>query len=137
MGINQEKGSDPFLRAELGLGRFYAEVAGGGEHGLGVVRQREVHSDVVQVDQLLGCVGVEVVDPDAGVPTDRRFDFTVWGAGVRGRGVYKTVFISGRVASAISAANAYRTQVVEQANAQAETFTRLLPEYRKNPRIVN
>ena len=48
----------------------------------------------------------------------------------------KTVFISGRVASAISAAKTYRTQVVEQANAQAETFTRLLPEYRKNPRIV-
>lgn len=48
----------------------------------------------------------------------------------------KTVFISGQVASAISAAKGYRTQVVEQANAQAETFTRLLPEYRKNPRIV-
>jgi len=48
----------------------------------------------------------------------------------------KTVFISGRVASTISAAKTYRTQVVEQANAQAETFNRLLPEYRKNPRIV-
>ena len=48
----------------------------------------------------------------------------------------KTVYISGKVASAISAAKGYRTQVVEQANAQAETFTRLLPEYRKNPRIV-
>jgi membrane protease subunit HflK len=44
--------------------------------------------------------------------------------------------LSGQVRSEISEANLYRTKVVEDAKASAEYMQKLLPEYRKNPKLV-
>ncbi len=44
--------------------------------------------------------------------------------------------IGGKVAQHIHEARAYRTQVIAQVRGEAEYFTSLLPQYRKNPRIV-
>ncbi len=43
---------------------------------------------------------------------------------------------SGQVRQAISEAKAYRTKVVESAKANADYFVKLLPEYRKRPKLV-
>lgn len=44
--------------------------------------------------------------------------------------------LSGQVQSEISDARAYSTKVVEDAKANAEYLHKLLPEYRKNPKLV-
>lgn len=44
--------------------------------------------------------------------------------------------LTGQVQTQISEARAYRTQVVEEAKAQAQYLKNLLPEYRKNPKLV-
>ena len=44
--------------------------------------------------------------------------------------------LTGQVQSEISDARAYRTKVVEDAKANAEYLSKLLPEYRKNPELV-
>lgn len=44
--------------------------------------------------------------------------------------------IGGEVASIINAAKTYRTQVVERVKGDSETFSRLLPQYQQNPRII-
>lgn len=44
--------------------------------------------------------------------------------------------VGGRVAEIVNAAQTYRTQVVEQVKAEANTFNMLLPQYRENPNIV-
>ena len=44
--------------------------------------------------------------------------------------------IGGEVAQAIFQAQGYRTRIVNQVQAEAERFERLLDEYRQNPRIV-
>jgi regulator of protease activity HflC (stomatin/prohibitin superfamily) len=43
---------------------------------------------------------------------------------------------SGQVRQTISEAKAYRTQVVESAKASADYLAKLLPEYRKRPKLV-
>jgi membrane protease subunit HflK len=47
-----------------------------------------------------------------------------------------TVPLGGEVAQAINGAKTYRTQVVERVKADAETFSRLLPQYERTPRII-
>ena len=47
-----------------------------------------------------------------------------------------TVAIGGEAARVINAAKTYRTQIVEQVAAEAQTFQQLLPQYRQNPRLV-
>jgi regulator of protease activity HflC (stomatin/prohibitin superfamily) len=44
--------------------------------------------------------------------------------------------IGGEVANIINAAKTYRTQVVERVKGDSETFSRLLPQYQQNPRII-
>jgi membrane protease subunit HflK len=44
--------------------------------------------------------------------------------------------IGGEAARIINGANTYRTQVVERIKSDRETFERLLPQYRENPRLV-
>jgi len=44
--------------------------------------------------------------------------------------------LSGQVQSEISEARLYRTKVVEEAKANAEYLQKILPEYRKNPKLV-
>ena len=42
----------------------------------------------------------------------------------------------GKLAEIVNAARTYRTQIVEQVRSEADTFRRLLPQYKENPRIV-
>jgi len=49
---------------------------------------------------------------------------------------YLLVNASGQVRQTISEAKAYRTEVVESAKANADYFAKLLPEYRKRPKLV-
>lgn len=44
--------------------------------------------------------------------------------------------IGGQVATIINGAKTYRTQVVERVKGDSDTFTRLLPQYESNPRII-
>ena len=44
--------------------------------------------------------------------------------------------IGGEAARIINGAKTYRTQVVERVRGERETFERLLPQYRENPRII-
>ena len=44
--------------------------------------------------------------------------------------------VSGRVSEIINAARSERTSIVARVRGEAETFTRLLPEYRRNPGLV-
>ncbi len=46
------------------------------------------------------------------------------------------VSIGGEVARVVNAAKTYRTQVVERIKGDSETFSRLLPQYERNPRII-
>lgn len=48
----------------------------------------------------------------------------------------RPVTIGGAVAEAIHQAKGYRTEVVAQTRSEAEYFNSLLPQYRKNPRIL-
>lgn len=47
-----------------------------------------------------------------------------------------SVQIGGEVAQVINAAKTYRTQIVEQVASEAQSFTQLLPQYERNPRLV-
>ena len=49
---------------------------------------------------------------------------------------FNNMQIGGKVAEALNDANTYRTQIVEQVRSESETFSRLLPLYKENPRIV-
>jgi len=44
--------------------------------------------------------------------------------------------IGGEVARIVNAAETYRTRIVEQVAAEAQTFEQLLPQYERNPRLV-
>jgi membrane protease subunit HflK len=44
--------------------------------------------------------------------------------------------IGGKVAEMVNDARTYRTQIVEQVRSEADTFRRLLPQFKENPRIV-
>jgi regulator of protease activity HflC (stomatin/prohibitin superfamily) len=44
--------------------------------------------------------------------------------------------LAGKAQEQIADARAYRTQVVENARANADYLSRILPEYRKRPRLV-
>jgi len=44
--------------------------------------------------------------------------------------------IGGEVARIMNAADTYRTRIVEQVAAEAQTFKQLLPQYERNPRLV-
>ncbi len=46
------------------------------------------------------------------------------------------IAIGGEVARVINSATTYRTQIVEKVAGEAQTFTELLPQYQKNPRLV-
>lgn len=44
--------------------------------------------------------------------------------------------IGGEVARVVNAAKSYRTQIVEQVASEAQSFSQLLPQYERNPRLV-
>ncbi|MFM8577914.1 MAG: SPFH domain-containing protein [Planctomycetaceae bacterium] len=46
------------------------------------------------------------------------------------------VAIGGEVARILNAAKSYRTQIIEQTAAEAQSFGELLPQYERNPRLV-
>lgn len=46
------------------------------------------------------------------------------------------VAIGGEVARILNAAKSYRTQIIEQIAAEAQSFGELLPQYERNPRLV-
>jgi len=69
-------------------------------------------------------------DAAAAAATEQRIEAALSALEVEG------IPISGEVARIVNAASTYRTRIVEQVAAEAQTFEQLLPQYERNPRLV-
>jgi membrane protease subunit HflK len=72
----------------------------------------------------------ETKDAAAADAAEREIDMAISDLKIAG------VAIGGDVARIVNTAKTHRTQVVERVKADSETFSRLLPQYEQNPRII-